>query len=134
MRGLFQQPASGYERAVECLDQAIRLSPSDDHLQFWLVQRAFAEFFGGNYEAAIDWSRRSLQRNPNNPTSLHCLISACANNGDIEQARERKAELDKISPHVTIERIRARVGHMFNEGDEFERYAEGLRLAGVPEA
>ncbi len=120
-----------YERAVECLDQAIRLSPRDHFLHYWLGHRAFAEFFSGNYEAAIDWSRRSLHRNPNYSTALRCLISACANNGDIEQAQTAREQLDKVEPAMTIEKIRARVGQMFRVEDDFECYAEGLRMAGV---
>jgi len=125
--------ANAYERAVECLDRAIRLSPNDPWLQFYFAHRGTAEFLIGHYDMAIEWFRRSIQRNPDFPTAYRQLASACALKEDFDIAQEALDEVKRLEPGFSIAGYTQRVKHLFRYEEDFERVIEGLRLAGAPE-
>jgi tetratricopeptide (TPR) repeat protein len=54
-----------YEKAIEFLDKAIRLSPRDPNLFFWYSSKSFAYFALHKDDQAIDWARRAIAINPN---------------------------------------------------------------------
>ena len=56
--------------------EALRLSPLDGLLYGWVSIAGFAKDYLGRYEEAVAWQRRSIDANPNNPTShLHLAIA-----------------------------------------------------------
>ena len=125
--------AKDYERAIDCLDRAIRLSPNDPWLQFFFAQRGTAEFLVGHSEAAIEWFQKSIQRNPDFPQAHRLLASACALKGDLVMARAALDEVKRLQPDFSIAKLTQRAKQTFKYEVDFERYAEGLRLAGAPE-
>ncbi len=125
--------ANAYEHAVECLDRAIRLSPNDPWLQFYFAHRGMAEFVIGHYDTAIEWFQRSIQRNPDFPTTHRLLASACALKGDLEKARAALKELKRLDPDFSIAVYTRRLKQAYKHEQDFERVIEGLRLAGAPE-
>jgi tetratricopeptide (TPR) repeat protein len=125
--------ANGYERAVDCLDRAIRLSPNDPWLQFFFAQRGAAEFLAGHFDAAIEWIQKSIQRNPDFPQAHRLLTSACALKGDLAKARAALDEVKRLDPDFSIAKLTQRAKQTFKHEEDFERYVEGLRLAGAPD-
>ena len=125
--------ANAYERAVECLDRAIRLSPNDPWLQFYFAHRGTAEFLMGRNETAIEWFQKSIQRNPDLPTAHRLLASAWALRGDLDMARRALDEVKRLEPGFSIAGYTQRIKHLFKHEEDFERLIEGLRLAGTPE-
>jgi tetratricopeptide (TPR) repeat protein len=76
-----------YQQAVENLEHAIRLSPNDPWLQFYFSFRGLAEFFNQNYDEAINWFQRSIQRNSNSAAPRCRLAAALALKGELEKAK-----------------------------------------------
>jgi TolB-like protein len=125
--------ANAYERAVECLDRAIRLSPNDPWLQFFFAQRGMAELLVSHNETAIEWFQKSIQRNPDFAQAHRSMASACALQGDLEKARAALDEATRLEPDLSIAKVTQRAKQVFKHEEDFERYVEGLRLAGAPD-
>ena len=134
--GIIHSSNSGsghYEQAVLNLEHAIRLSPNDPWLQYYFAYRGFAEFFNKNYEAAIDWYNRSLQRNPGASHVHRRLTAALAMSGELEKARAALDNLLRIEPNCSVSDLRQRLSLFFRHQRDFETYMDALRLAGLPE-
>ena len=110
----------------------IRLSPNDPWLQFYLAQRGTAEYFAGNYHAAIEWHEKSIQRNPNFPTTYRFIACAYARLGDLESAARALAELKRLDPDFSIAAYTRRARQVYLLESDFEQVVEALRLAGAP--
>ena len=55
---------------------SLRLSPRDALLYGWLAIARFAKDYLGRYQEVVTWQRRSIDANPNNPTShFHLAIA-----------------------------------------------------------
>jgi adenylate cyclase len=125
-----------YEKAIEFLDRAIRLSPQNQDLAFWYSGKGRAYFGLEQYDHAIEWTRRAIAINPNYDFPLFVLAAALALTGHEAEARDaqqRGAALSKVKnvamakasapPPSADPRVRA----------TFDRAIEGLRKAGLPE-
>jgi adenylate cyclase len=122
-----------YQQAVENLEHAIRLSPNDPWLQFYFSFRGMAEFCNENYDEAINWFQRSIQRNSNSATS-HCrLAAALALKGESEKAKAAFSNALHIEPDLSLSTLRQRLIQIYRNEQDFETYARALRLAGLPE-
>jgi tetratricopeptide (TPR) repeat protein len=85
----------------------------------------------GDYDQALAWASRALASNPNFEPTLWVLIAASAHLGRMEEAQRHLAALRRLTPDITIERIRA--GQAGKYPDRIAGVLDGLRLAGVPE-
>jgi tetratricopeptide (TPR) repeat protein len=102
-----------YRQAVEYLEHAIRLSPNDPWLQFYFSFRGLAEFLNQDYDAAIDWFQRSIQRNSNS-AAPHCrLAAALALKGEAQKAEAALGKALQIDPNLSISVLRQLVGHIY---------------------
>ena len=122
-----------YQQAVECLDRAIGLSPNDPWLQFLFAHRGTAEFFNQNFDAAIDWYHRSIQRNPDLPTAHRFLAATLALKGEMEKSRHSIANVLRTEPNCSRSNLRQRLSQAFRHDEDFDFYIRGLQLAGLPE-
>ena len=115
--------------------EAIRLSPRDARLNDWLAIAGFAKDYLGRYEEAVAWQRRSLDANPNFPTSHFHLAIALAHLGRLEEARAAARAGLALAPQFTIASYLA--ANKFSDSPDHlawrERQADGLRKAGLPE-
>jgi adenylate cyclase len=126
-----------FERSVEFLDRAIRLSPHDPALQHWYSDKAIAYFSQKQYDLAIEWARRSIANKPNNPYAQLYLIAALALTGHEAEAHETLEQYLALPPigAKTIAAFKATTRphadpRFLKSGD---RVVEGLRKAGMPE-
>jgi TolB-like protein/class 3 adenylate cyclase/Tfp pilus assembly protein PilF len=122
-----------YQQAVENLEHAIRLSPNDPWLQFYFSFRGLAEFFNQNYDEAINWFQRSIQRNSNSAAPRCRLAAALALKGELEKAKAALGDALQIEPGLSLSVLRQRISQMYRNEQDFETYAQALRLAGLPE-
>jgi adenylate cyclase len=129
-----------FEKAVEYLEKAIRLSPHDPYLWGWLEFRSWVHFALKQYDQAIDSARESLAISPN--TLAHKdLIVALALSGREAEAREALQRFLALPPAGlrTIAAWQAFKAQSSNEHsdprllDYWDRVVEGLRKAGMPE-
>jgi TolB-like protein/Tfp pilus assembly protein PilF len=123
------------EEAEAHVLEAIRLSPRDARLNDWLAIAGFAKDYLGRYEEAVAWQQRSLDANPNFPTSHFHLAIALAHLGRLEEARAAARAGLALAPHFTIASYLA--ANKFSDSPAHlawrERQADGLRKSGLPE-
>jgi adenylate cyclase len=88
------------------------------------------------YEEAVEECRRSIGLNKSNWYTYVDLISAYGATGQLEQARQTLAELNKIRPDFTVQWFR-QFGYGFSGNPQFRRefddILDGLRKGGVRE-
>ena len=115
--------------AIELIDAYMRLDPHypDIALQFL----AEARISQGRYEEAVVVLKQRQERNPD-AASVYALLASCLGHlGNIAEGKNALAELLRINPDFSIERRRRVLP--FKNPEDFERRAEGLRKAGLPE-
>ena len=67
---LNEESLGQYDKSLENLDKAIRLSPHDPSLRYWYAGKATAYFALNHYEEAIEWARRAIAIEANYLTEL----------------------------------------------------------------
>ncbi|MCS4090715.1 TolB-like protein/Tfp pilus assembly protein PilF [Rhizobium sp. BK176] len=117
--------------ALSHFHRANRLTPGDRGAHFSLCGIAHAYVVLGEYDQAVAWASRALASNPNFEATLWVLIAASAHLGRMEEAHRHLAALRRLTPDITIERIRA--GQASKYPDRIAGVLDGLRLAGVSE-
>jgi adenylate cyclase len=121
--------------AFEPLQMAIKLSPRDPLLNTWYFYIAHAHIHLGQYQEAIDWSRRSIAVKPF-WIAYADLAASYASTGRENEAQAAVAELRRMRPDYTVAQW-LEDGNGWSDNPvflaEFQRIADGLRKAGLPE-
>jgi hypothetical protein len=85
----------------------------------------------GRYSEAFSWSRKALQEQSDFAGALRTAAASQAMAGNIDDARRWMAQLCRANPKLRMSNVK-KVFPPFLE-DDANKYAEGLRLAGLPE-
>jgi TolB-like protein/Tfp pilus assembly protein PilF len=120
------------EVAIEHLARAMRLSPRDPILFRMQGAIASAHFFAGRYDEASSWAEKALRENPNLQQALRVAAASHAFAGRLDGARKAIARMRQLDPDLCISNLRDRLPAL-RRPEDFARYVEGLRKAGVPE-
>jgi TolB-like protein/Tfp pilus assembly protein PilF len=120
------------EVAIEHLARAMRLSPLDPILFRMQGATASAHFFAGRYDEASSWAEKALRENPNLQQALRVAAASHALAGRLERAREAIARMRPLDPDLRISNFKDRLPAL-RRPEDFTKYVEGLRKAGVPE-
>jgi TolB-like protein/Tfp pilus assembly protein PilF len=120
------------EMAIEHLARAMRLSPFDPILFRMQGATASAHFSSGRYDEASSWAEKALRENPNLQQALRTAAASHALAGRLQEAQKAIARMRELDPDLCISNIKDRLP-AFRRPQDFARYAEGLRKAGVPE-
>ena len=131
-----------YEKNLENLDKAIRLSPHDPSLHYWYASKANAHFALKQYDQAIEWARRAIAIDPTFRQSHPTLIAALGWTGRQAEAHEAIQRYLALFPGGpgTIAAWKAVKAQKTNSDSDprvlefWDRLIEGLRKAGLPEA
>jgi len=115
--------------AVEQINKAIRLSPRDPFLIYWVAHLGLAAFVEERYDVACEWGARIIQENPNFPGGHRLLAASYGQLGRINEAQTALQELLLLMPGMTIDDVRKQVP--FKDPRHMERYLDGLRKAGL---
>jgi tetratricopeptide (TPR) repeat protein len=119
--------------AVEHLTRAMRLDPLPGHIPgSVLAAMAHALFFLGKYDEATAWAERMVRENPDTHPGLRIFVASAAFAKMTDLAREGAKRLGSIDPEFRISRLASYLGP-YQKPEFLEKYAEGLRLAGMPE-
>src|SRR5262249_8602192 len=86
------------------IQDAIRLSPTDNALYIWSLWAGMAAMHAGNYEAALSWLRRSRQANHAFDNTLIWLALAHAGLGQMQEAQPFLADFMAFRPKFTVAR------------------------------
>ena len=125
--------AGDYDAALEQFETAFRLSTRDVHIATWYNYLAVAAFVAGRDEEAVEWARKTVQANPQFPGGLRTLAASYGSLGRLTEAETAREKLQVLLPHLTIAQLRESLPY-FKDPDDLERYLDGLRRAGLPEA
>jgi TolB-like protein len=122
---------SDLDEAVEHLARAMRLSPLDPLTFFTLTHSAIAHFFAGRCDEARSLAERACREQPTFLTSLRIAAASNVAAGRLTEARSFVARALQLDPELCISNLRKRIGPLLPE--RFARYAEALRIAGMPQ-
>jgi tetratricopeptide (TPR) repeat protein len=115
---------------------ALRLSPKDPLAASWHYHLCHAHLHLHEYEEAIEECRRAINMNNSFWYAYTDLVSAYGATGQLEQAHQTLAELNKIRPDFTVQWFR-QLGYAFSSNPQFRRefddILDGLRKGGVRE-
>jgi TolB-like protein/Tfp pilus assembly protein PilF len=108
------------------INYAMKLSPRDPVIGYWIGFAGYAELELGNFDRAIDHLNRSHALNPTQPRTLQVLIAANALAGNLDVAHRQLALLQKNHPHLTPDRLRKMYSRPSRNGTRFQ---EGMLRA-----
>jgi len=117
--------------AIEYFNRAIRIDPFPS--PGYYLELGYAYFLTGNYEEAVRISKKACALTPDNEGCHRTLAAAYGMMGKDTEARAEAAELLRIMPEWSIEGWKQRQGHGWKNQADVDRFAEGLRRAGLPE-
>ena len=113
------------DEAIPMIEKAIRLSPQDPLMHEFLFSLASAHFAAGRYEEAVDFARRSLDIQAEQPGAYRVIAAASGYLGRIVEARAAFDHMLRIAPDLTEEHLRS-----FLPDHLVDKYVEGLHRAG----
>jgi len=116
--------------AIDHLARAMRLSPFDPITAGFHTAAASAHFFAGRYDEALASAARAFRENPRFPL-LRTVAAANALAGRMEEAADAMARLRQLSPELRVSNLS--LPFPLKRAEDFAKYREGLRLAGLPE-
>ncbi len=129
--GLAHSYIGQHDEGLARISQARRLSPSDPHGFFFDMALMMPHLLRGEYLDAVDVGRRAIQLNPWFTSAYKGYLSALGHLGRQREATDMRRRLELLEPGFSIDAAVRRVPLQLPE--DMQRYAEGLRLAGVPE-
>ena len=118
--------------AMEHLARARRLDPNSLTPTTTFSAMAHACFFLDRYEEALALAEQMVQHSPDAHPSLRIGAASAAFAGHNDTARRFAARLRVVDPAFVVSRLSAYLGP-YQEEAFVEKYAQGLRIAGLPE-
>jgi len=116
------------------VETALRLSPHDSSVHWWQFWMCVLHGELAQWEQAIPWCEKSIAGNPQVFQPYLLLAAANAWAGHDKEAKEAAAQLQKVYPGFTVQTF---AGIHWSDDPTFnaryQRIAEGLRKAGLPE-
>jgi adenylate cyclase len=128
LRNWFGEP----KVAIERFERAMRLNPLGLHIRGTRVGMAHAHFFLGQDEEAASWAVQALQDSPDFQSALRIGAASNGMAGQLEQAQKMMARLRQLNPALRVSNVKNLLGP-YRRAEDFARYEEGLRRAGLPE-
>ena len=119
------------ELAIEHVAHAMRLSPHDPQIAMMQAATACAHFFAGRVAEASSWAERSVRLQPNYFIATCMLAASSAIAERPAEAEKAMARLRHIDPGLRISNLLE--SFPIAREEDFARWAEGLRKAGLPE-
>jgi len=119
------------ETAIEQFMHVMRLSPLDPFLFGTQHGMAAAHFLASRYDEASSWAEKVLRGHPNYLPGLRMSAASNAFAGRLADAQKTMARLRQIDPGLRVADLNDVVP--FRRPEDFARYVEGLRRAGLPE-
>ena len=118
-----------WREGEQAVGRALRLSPRDPSTALYTGIFAYAQFIGGNYDAAIRLARESLRMRADFVGAHRVLTAAAALSGQQELASAALQGLLRVQPNISLAWMTKDMP--IREPADRERYVEGLRRAGL---
>ena len=137
--GISSKNLGQFDKALEYINKAVRLSPHDPALSEWYNQTAILYFAMKQYDKSIEYARRAMAINPNNGDLA--LIAALVLTGRESEAREALQRYLAL-PDTGLKTIaawkvfKAQLTNQHSDPrslEAWDRQIDALRKAGMPE-
>jgi TolB-like protein/Flp pilus assembly protein TadD len=119
-----------YDDAIQHSVKATRLDPHHA-ITIGSLARAVAEFGAQHYEQALEWAKKTTEIAPDFPAGWRYFAASLAHLDRLEEARHAGDQLLRVMPHDNLRLVRTLIPS--GKSDLVDRFAEGLRIAGLPE-
>lgn len=119
------------DAAISRLTRALHLSPHDPSLSNMRRGIAFSYFVAGRYAEAISASQVATPQPQNLIFGMSTIAASAAHMGRQAEADQAMRQLRQADPSLNLATLRVRFPLKRNE--DFARWEEGLRRAGLPE-
>jgi tetratricopeptide (TPR) repeat protein len=119
------------DHAIEDFARAMRLSPLDPEMFRMQTGTALAHLLAGRFDTASSWAEKSFRDLPTFLFAVSIIAASHALAGRIEQARNAMRHLHELDPALRISNLKDWVP--LHRPEDFARFADGLRRAGLPE-
>jgi adenylate cyclase len=120
-----------YDSAIEHLNHTMRLNPLDYLIFHTQASTALAYFLAGRNEMALKMAEQACRLQPRLASALRIAAASNACAGRLDEARRFQKRALEIDPDQRISNLKNRVGPFRSQ--DFAKYIDGLRLAGLPE-
>ena len=119
------------EAAIERINRAMRLSPSDPHVFSMQGAMASAHFAARRYDEALIWAERAIHNRDESVLATITATASAALLDDVARAEKLLTRLKQFAPNVRVANIQ---NHFpLRREEDLLKLAEGLRKAGLPE-
>lgn len=119
------------ESAIANLEHAVRLSPLDPEMFRMQVGMALAHFFAGRFELSTSWAEKAQGNLPSLLVAATLIAASHALNGRADKAGQAMLRVRQLDPTLRVSCLSAWLP--IQRPEDVARFAEGLRLAGLPE-
>ncbi|MHC8327549.1 winged helix-turn-helix domain-containing protein [Pseudomonas sp. LB1P83] len=119
------------DEAIEHLTHAVRLSPLDPEMFRMQVGMALSHFFAGRYDVALAWAEKALGNLPSLLPPVALMAASHALSGRMDKAKRAMQRLQELDPSLRLSNLKAWLP--IQRTEDLSRFADGLRLAGLPE-
>jgi TolB-like protein len=119
------------DAAIKDLSHAVRLSPLDPEMFRMQVGMALANFFAGHFDAAAHCAEKALGNLPSLLVGAALLAASHALGGRMDKAQLAMQRLRELDPALGLCNLKDWLP--IQRPEDLARFAEGLRLAGLPE-
>jgi TolB-like protein/class 3 adenylate cyclase/tetratricopeptide (TPR) repeat protein len=119
------------EVGITHLERAMRISPLDPLMFFMENIAALAHFLAGRHEEARLLAERACRKQPYFVGSIRVAAASNASAGRLDDARRWIARALQLDPELRVSNLMDRVSWFRPE--DFAKFAEALRQAGLPE-
>ncbi len=120
------------DRALESVQEAMRLSPRDLLMVIWRVVEGWAHLSAERFDRAAEGARLAIAWNASFADAHAILASALGHSGRLDEARTALQECLRHLPGLTLGD--PRLIRPFRRDADRQRFLDGLRKAGLPEA
>jgi tetratricopeptide (TPR) repeat protein len=108
----------------------MRLSPLDPLTFLMQYSTALAHFHAGRYDDAGAWAEKAKRANANFLPAVRLAVASYALSGNLAKAGELMRHLRDAEPSLTVSGLVEL--NPFRRPDDFAKWADGLREAGLP--
>ena len=119
------------ETAIERANRAMRLSPQDPQTFAMRAAVAWGHLIAGRHDEAFSWAEAALREQSNFFIAICVAAASGALAGRLAEAEKAMARLRQINPALRLSNLKELLPLLRRE--DFDRWAEGLRKAGLPE-
>jgi len=131
LRGWTKLLLGNHMTALEAFKRALRLSPRDPRIFLAQTGMANAHFLAGRYDEALSLAAMATRHRPNFLGAISVAVASHALIGHLDEARRTCTLYRHFDPSARIANVKERL--VFRGVEDVEKFAHGLRLAGMPE-